>query len=139
MNSRLTQSNIQAYYARLQPVITALADARRRYPTCPSSALRQFRGLATFVKQLRQLPHDSDYSKFEVQLKRRLVRILHRLNGHKATPEAQSTGLLDAFPAHVYAGVFERHQEAARAMLRRLSQVDIQTDHQHLQKLQDIA
>lgn len=139
MKPKLNQAQLQAYYARLQPVITALLDARHRYTDCPTSAMRQFRGLATFVKQLSRLPQGTDYTKYEAQLKRRLVRILHRLYGFQPTPDSPRMGLLDAFPSQLYGDVFERHQQAARAMLRRLSQVDIQANHQPLMRVQNIT
>lgn len=43
-------------------------------------------GTLTFMKRLIRMPHDSDFSVWEPILKRRLIRMLHQLEGYKKFP-----------------------------------------------------
>lgn len=126
--SRLSQAHLQAYYRVYSNLIAALVDARRRYRLDIPGGRRGMRGHSQFVKALMSLSHTQDYSIFEYQLKRRLVRMGHRVWGHK---DLAGKGIAYHLP-NVYAEQVEEYRQEWASLMRRLADVDIKNQHQHL-------
>ena len=134
---RLSQAKLQRYHLALNALVASLYDARQRFASCSKLSFRQFSGISRFVKELKALPHTSDYAPFEVQLKRRIVRLQHRLYGLPPAEGRDSYGIFDDVPA-VYHPVFEQYAEAAHSLLRTLADVDIYRNHEPLKSVRDL-
>lgn len=133
MPQRLSQPSLQRYHRALRNVIADIHDARVRYSrTCGNLKPRILAGTSSLLKELLAMPHDTDLSNYEVQLKRRLVRIAHRIDGlHRGEHDARFS-LRKTLPT-TYQHTLIRYDEAASELLRRLADVDIKTHHEHLQ------
>jgi hypothetical protein len=107
-----------------------------RYHQCRELRPRRLAGFSVFLKDLLALPHDSDYSFFEVQLKRRLVKTQHRLFGRNHGNGANYA--LESQMPQPYDEAFQAYQVAAQALLRSLADVDITKHHQALKPVSAI-
>lgn len=130
-NQKLSQGLLIAYYRSFSQISAGLREAKKRFSSLDlPGGFKGFSGHSKFFKDLASLPHDSDYSLFEKAVKRRLVRIQHRIHGHK---ENYGRGLLYHAPVG-YKQVFDKHEILCRQILQRLANVDIKSEenHEHL-------
>lgn len=135
MAQRLSQAKLQRLHVALSGVIASVHAARVRYQGCSGMRPRRLAGFSAFLRELLALPHDSDYSLFEVQLKRRLVRTQHQLFGRYA--DAGPRSLSERLPV-VYHDALDRYADIARELLKTLAEVDITTNHQHLKTVREL-
>lgn len=127
---RLSQAKLVRFLRALQALIAAVHDARVRFSGLADIRPGRLCGTSKFVKDLVALRHTVDYSAFEVQLKRRLVRASHFLSGRTVGGQHdQRFALAPRLPA-VYAEVLSRYEEEARALLKALADVDLESNHQ---------
>lgn len=124
MTQKLSQARIQRLQQSTSALVAAIHDARMRFPNCAALRPRQVSALARFLKQLRTLPHHSDFSLFERGLKRRLVRVGHRLQGVGATASAPQYSLQQALPS-CYQATVRAYQAEASEALRVLADVPL--------------
>ncbi len=122
MTQRLNQAKILQVLRALQPLIGAVHDARVRFLDCRQLRPRKLASLSKFLKDLAALSHTADYTPFESQLKRRLIRAQHRLHGFQKAPGGPVYALKAQMPV-VYHDIVERYDDAARALLRTLADV----------------
>lgn len=125
--SRLNQAIIQSYYAKLNVVLVLIENHKQKIP----GGRRRLCGHALFVKQLKDKPDTSNYSKYEVALKRHLVRIGHRMHGHK---ESVGEGILSHLRGQYPVEVMD-FEHSWNMLMKRLSDVDIKLVHLPIQPL----
>lgn len=138
MTQRLTQAKLIRYQRALSALIAAVHDARKRFSS--QSKLRPGRlcGTSRFVKELAMLNHSTDYSVYEVQLKRRLVRASHLLHGRNINGENNFWYALSPQMPAVYAPVVEAYDAQARELLRALADVNIADNHEPQKSVREI-
>lgn len=114
---------------RLLPLMQAFTRNRQLHYRTVSA--KGFVGTLTFIKRLSRMRHDSDLSEWEPILKRRLIRMLHQLEGYNGHPGfLERLWLIEAADSVA----FNRHMTlhdivasivpAARQILKRLADVD---------------
>lgn len=136
--NRLSPSLLQKYSVALSAVICAVHDFNVRYGARMKLSTRGFKGTARFVKDLLALPHTSDLSVFEVQLKRRIVRMNHKILGVDSPRGPQFMSVCSCMPRSAHQVELNAYENAAKELLKHLGDVDIKSNHQHLQSVQQI-
>lgn len=135
MSKKLNQRLLQSYYQSFSDLSASLRDCKKNCSRLElPGGFRGFQGHSKFFKDLKALPDDFDFSVFEIQVKRRLVKIKHRIEGHR---ENYGKGLKNAVPPP-WSHVFEAHDERLELLLKRLSHVDIKNNHQELKTVKEI-
>lgn len=137
MPQRISPAKLQRLLSSLQALICAVHDARQRYSSCRQLSARRLSGLSRFTKELLGLPHSSNYASFEIQLKRRLVKVQHRLHGRQGAGVGDCYALRDQLP-NVYQDAVLCYDDAARELLRSLVDVDIHANHQPLKSVREL-
>ncbi len=135
MTQRLSQAKLQRLHNTLRAVISAVHDARMNFTDCRGLRPRRLAGVSSFLRELLALPHTTDYSVFEVQLKRRLVRTQHRVFGFKQGNN--EFALFNRLPLD-YEDDLYAYGEVARDVLKALSDVDITKNHQPLKRVAEL-
>lgn len=124
MSQRITPAKLQRLQRALQSLINSVHDARTRFVASRHLRTQPLAGLSRFVKELLALPHSSDYAVFEPVLKRRLVRVQHRLQGHPRVAGGPSFALAQELPS-CYGHTVLAYEEAAGVLLRALADVPL--------------
>lgn len=119
---RLSQAKLQRALAALQPAIAAVHDARTRYHDCAHLRTRHLSGLSRLLKALIALPSTTDYTPYEGELKRRLIKVQHRIHGLNYLPQAISYALISDLPT-VYRDALWLYDDQARLLLQALADV----------------
>lgn len=137
-NERMSVVRLQRCQRALSKLIAAGHDARQGVAGSQKVSLRGLGGLSRYIKELLAVHAKHDITACEVQLKRRLVRVQHRLHGYVRPAEGgtQQGGtvaysLASQLPA-VHQKTVERYDERARELLDALAHVDLAGNHQHL-------
>ena len=133
---RLSQAKLQRLQPSLRDLITAIRDARGVFRDKTGLRPHRLSGLSRYVKQLMALPTGFDLSPFEVQLKRRLVRVQHRVYGLPGLGTTANFSLLDKL-GPMYGDQVRAYGAAAGELLRTLADVDISHNHQPLLSVQE--
>ena len=114
---------------RLLPLMQAFV--RNRQLNYRTVSAKGFVGTLTFVKQLSRMRHDADLSEWEPILKRRLIRMLHQLEGYNGHPGyLERLSMIDAPDPESIKRNMELHDAVglispcARQILKRLADVD---------------
>lgn len=124
MSRRITAAKLQRLLRVLQPLIAAVHDARTRFADARHLRPRHLSGLSRFVKDVLSLPHTADLDLFEPVLKRRLVRVQHRLLGHATGEGALPYSLARDLPT-VYLPKVRAYEEVAGDLLCALADVPL--------------
>lgn len=136
--NRITVDRLQRFSIALSGVIQAAFDHRARFGHRAPVSMRGFGGTSRFVKDLLALPHGCDYTPFEVQLKRRIVRMNHKVLG-RTEPQAEHCKCLHSvFPRGAYEDQLSRYEKCSTDLLKALADVDIKSNHQALQTVQQL-
>jgi len=96
---RLTPAKLQKAQHAVRALIAAVHDARHRYPGCRALKPGRLAGLSRCLKGCLTLPHTTDFSPFEPELKRRLIQAKHRIHGYHPRPGTARYGLAEQLPA----------------------------------------
>ena len=119
---RLSQAKLQRALGALKPLIAAVHDARTRYQDCVHLRTRHLSGLSRLLKALIALPASTDYSPYEAELKRRLIKVQHRVHGMNYLPHAISYALVEDLPV-VYRDAVWAYADQAQVLLQSLADV----------------
>lgn len=133
MASRINQAVLQSYYRAWSDLVYAFRETRKHPNSVGiTGGFRRFRGHSKFLKALISLNDvTTDYSVFELNLKRRLVVINHRLAGYKG-----SEGIYSSVHPQ-YADFVEKHKVAWEKLMLRLA--DVQLTNEPLKHVSEIA
>lgn len=125
VRQRLTQGIILQASRDVGLLLSALFDARQRYVSCRTLRPGALDPLARQLKRMTTLPHTTDYTAHEANLKRQIVRARHRIHGYKANPNAHRYALSHMLPP-VYNHHLERCDKALTRLLKLLADVPLE-------------
>lgn len=124
MTQRLTQSKLYRAQRTLKALIAAVHEARVVYPDCRALRPRRLAGLSRFLKTLASMPHTADYTPYEAELKRKLIKAQHRLFGVRVVSELPVYSLANDLP-ECYQDEVDAAGYELRYLLRVLADVDL--------------
>ncbi len=122
MKQRLTQAKLIRAHRAVAALIAAVHDARVRYRDCAGLRPGILAALSRHLKRLAGMPHTASYAPYEADLKRLVIRAMHRVQGYQKTPDSPVFALAQQLPA-VYAGQVAGFALEARQLLRTLADV----------------
>ncbi len=122
IKQKLSQSNLNQLQVVLSLLIGNIFDARIRYLNCQNLKPGKLAGLSKYLKKLRALPHNADYSIHEQELKRRLIQASHKLNGFG---DKREYCVMRILPFAVYGASMENFETALNKMLKQLADVKV--------------
>ncbi len=122
MTQRLTQAKLIRAHRVVAALIAAVHDARVRYRDCAGLRPGILSALSRHLKRLAGMPHTADYAPYEADVKRLVIRSMHRVHGYQKTPESPVFAFAQQLPT-VYAKQVEGFTLEARQLLRTLADV----------------